>query len=79
MLLPASHAHCIGAYYFPGLIKQLCLSVCLSVCLSYHRHGQAAHISGETEHRRHCGNEGPICAVAECRCRHDMMMIAILQ
>ena len=28
---------------------------------------------GETERRRHCGNEGWICAVAECRCRHDMM------
>ena len=27
----------------------------------------------ETERRRHCGNERWICAVAECRCRHDMM------
>ena len=28
----------------------------------------------ETEHRRLCGNEGWICAVAECRCSHDMMI-----
>ena len=27
----------------------------------------------ETERRRHCGNEGWICAVAESHCRHDMM------
>ena len=27
----------------------------------------------ETERRRHCGNEGWIRAVVECRCRHDMM------
>ena len=26
----------------------------------------------ETERRQHCENEGWICAVAECRCRHDM-------
>ena len=27
-----------------------------------------------TERRRLCGNEGWICAVAECRCSHDMMI-----
>ena len=27
----------------------------------------------ESERRRHCGNEGWIRAVVECRCRHDMM------
>ena len=35
----------------------------------------------ETERRRHCGNEEWICAVAECRCRHDTMsklQVAIL-
>ena len=29
---------------------------------------------GETEQRRHCKKGGTICAVAECHCRHDMMM-----
>ena len=27
----------------------------------------------ETERRRHCGNEGSIRVVAECRRKHDMM------
>ena len=29
---------------------------------------------GETEQSRHCEDEGSICAVAGCRCRHDMKM-----
>ena len=27
----------------------------------------------ENERRRHCGNEGWICAVADCRCRLDIV------
>ena len=32
----------------------------------------------ETERRRHCGNEGWICAVAESRCRHDMVIFNLM-
>ena len=32
---------------------------------------------GEKEQRRHCENDGTICAVAECRCRHDVMIILL--
>ena len=30
---------------------------------------------GETEQRRYCENAGSSCALAERRCRHDMMML----
>ena len=32
---------------------------------------------GETEHRGRCGKKGWICAVAEYRCRHDMMKVML--
>ena len=35
-------------------------------------HDELHTFRSETEHRRHCGNEGWICVVAECCCRHDM-------
>ena len=41
-------------------------------------HDELPTFRGETEPRRHCGNEGWICAVAECRCRHDMMNLGFI-
>ena len=35
------------------------------------------HVEGETEKIRHWGTVGTIRAMAECFCRHDMMMMMI--
>ena len=41
-------------------------------------HDELHTFRGETEPGRHCGNEGWIRAVAECRCRHDMMNLGFI-
>ena len=40
-------------------------------------HDERHTFRGETEHRRHCGKKGWICAVAEYRCRHDTMTVML--
>ena len=56
-----------------GLLGQQQLYVRRSHMRSEPYHDELHIFRRDTEHRRHCGNEGWIRAVAESHCRHGMM------
>ena len=62
-----------AAKYLWGYRESINCMCSAATCDLNHNHDELHTFRRETERRRHCGNEGWICAVADCRCRHDYL------